>query len=235
MSTRRSERAFFYREFRRTFHTTGALLPSGPFLATALTRFLRRPGATRQILEVGPGTGAVTLRIVQNLRPGDRLELVELNARFVDYLQQRFASDPRLLAAADRVAIHHKPVQELTDHGKYDVIISGLPLNNFSVGLVEELLATLLRLLKPGGVLSFFEYIAIRRARAMVSGPQERARLSGIGRSLRGLLSASEFRRDAVWWNVPPAWVHHVRLPEVAPPVGGQAGWPKAENGQAHF
>jgi len=77
---------------------------------------------------------------------------------------------------------------------------------------VEEILGTLIALLKPGGTLSFFEYMAIRRLRAIVSGPAQRARLRGIGKALGALLREHEIRREWIWPNVPPAWVHHVRL-----------------------
>jgi hypothetical protein len=66
-------------------------------------------------------------------------------------------------------------------------------------------------LLAPGGTLSFFEYIAVRTARSLISGQAERTRLRGIGRAMRSVLDGREIRRDAVWLNVPPAWVHHVR------------------------
>ena len=105
----------------------------------------------------------------------------------------------------------HCPVEELPHDRTYDVIVSGLPLNNFSAGVVEQILAALVSLLAPGGTLSFFEYIAVRRARALVSGRAERERLRGVGRAMRAVLDPYEIRRDAVWLNVPPAWVHHVR------------------------
>ena len=68
------------------------------------------------------------------------------------------------------------------------------------------------RLLAPGGILSFFEYVAIRRAKALVTSRSDRERLRGIERVLGDLLSKNEIRRDLVLANVPPAWVHHVRL-----------------------
>ena len=92
----------------------------------------------------------------------------------------------------------HQRVEDLPADAQYDLIISGLPLNNFTVADVEQILAVLLRLLSPGGTLSFFEYIAIRPARALVSGPAERARLRGIGRALASLLGPHEIRRDCV-------------------------------------
>ena len=87
----------------RNFHTTGAILPSGRSLSVALTRFVCEPSATaRRILEVGPGTGAVTRRIVAGMGGGDSLDLVELNDSFVERLRHRFQSDPEFQAVADR-------------------------------------------------------------------------------------------------------------------------------------
>jgi hypothetical protein len=79
------------------------------------------------------------------------------------------------------------------------------------VELVEQILAKLGRILAPGGTLSFFEYVAVRRIKSLLSRRAERNRLNGVERVLRQLLDRAEVRRDRVWANVPPAWVHHVR------------------------
>jgi len=212
MQGRLSEYRVFFKEFLRNFHTTGAILPSGRALAAALARFVDDGKAgERRILEVGPGTGAVTRQIVAAMKSDDRLDLVELNDSFVGQLRQRFEHDETFRPVADRARVLHCPVEELREDHVYDLIISGLPLNNFSVAAVEQILEALLRLLKPGGVLSFFEYIAVRRARALISGRAERARLRGIGRAMHRVLEGQEIRRDWIWPNVPSAWVHHVR------------------------
>jgi phosphatidylethanolamine/phosphatidyl-N-methylethanolamine N-methyltransferase len=214
MRRRLAENALFFREYLRNFHSTGAILPSGRFLAAALSRFVAdgcdSPGP-RKILEVGPGTGAVTRRIIADMRHSDSLDLVELNATFVQQLQRRFQVEPAFRAVADRARVLHCPVEELPHDRTYNVIVSGLPLNNFSASVVEQILAALVNLLTPGGTLSFFEYIAVRRARALVSSSSERSRLDGVGRAMRAVLDPYEIRRDGVWLNVPPAWVHHVR------------------------
>lgn len=203
----------FWREFRQNFHTTGAVLPSGRSLARALCRYVAAENGSRRILEVGPGTGAVTQQLVTCLADADRLDLVELNEQFVRRLEERFVQEPAFQRVAGRSRVLHESVEKLLSDEPYDLIISGLPLNNFSVELVESLLDSLTRLLKPGGTLSFFEYIAIRPARAMVSGGAEKARLRGIGAAMNKLLGPYEIRRDWVWPNLPPAWVHHVRIP----------------------
>lgn len=212
MLTRISECRLFFREFRETFHTTGAVLPSGRALARRLARFVREMPGPKRILEVGPGTGAVTRWIVEAMGPEDRLDLVELNDRFVARLGERFQTEAPFRRVAERATIYHCPIQDLAGESRYDTLISGLPLNNFSVELVESILGVLARLARPGATLSFFEYIAIRRAKALVSGAEQRTRLKGIEAVLGELLEEREIARNPVWGNVPPAWVHHVRF-----------------------
>lgn len=231
MGQRLADYRVFWRQFRQQYHTTGAVLPSGRGLCRALSHFVRAadetPGTagmstvdgpvttqlavSRRILEVGPGTGAATTQIVRDLRPTDQLTLVELNDKFVQHLRERLQLDTALQLARDRITIIHSGVEELPEAEPYDVIVSGLPLNNFSVDLVDRLLNKMIKLLAPSGTLSFFEYVAIRRMKAIVSPRSDRERLCGIAGILHELLSKSEIRRDLVLANVPPAWVHHVR------------------------
>ena len=214
---RLSEYRSFWREFRRNFHDTGAVAPSSRYLAAALARYVGSQPAACRILEVGPGTGAVTRQIVRRLTSDDQLDLVELNANFVELLRERFQSDPDFQPAAPRARVLHHRLEELPAGQPYDLIISGLPLNNFAAGDVAAILDCFAALLRPGGTLSFFEYIAVRPLRSLVSRSAERARLREIGRLLGELLAPHEIRRDCVLRNVPPAWVHHLQLAEPPP------------------
>jgi hypothetical protein len=45
-----------------------------------------------------------------------------------------------------------------------------------------------------------------------VSGSADRQRLRAISAILDETLTGREFKRDWIWPNVPPAWVHHVRF-----------------------
>ncbi len=212
MSSKLAELRLFFREFRRNFHTTGSITPSSRFLGKALARFVGGGGQPRRVLEVGPGTGAVTTHIVRRLGPRDQFDLVELNDSFVELLRRRFAEEPEWRSVAERTRILHQPLEEVVEQGTYDVIVSGLPLNNFAAASVEQILAAFATLARPGGTLSFFEYVAVRPMRAVFAGADERQRLRDIGRLLKGLLGKGEIRRECVLVNVPPAWVHHVRL-----------------------
>ncbi|HWA98875.1 MAG TPA: methyltransferase domain-containing protein [Pirellulales bacterium] len=208
-----SHHTVFLREFVRNYQTTGAVAPSSRWLAKALTRALAEPGPApqrRAVLEVGPGTGAVTQQLVTRLAPHDRLTLVELNDTFVAHLRARFANDPAWKEAAPRTEIVHDRLENLDPSVRFDVIVSGLPLNNFSIEQVADIIATFRRLLAPNGVLSFFEYMAIRRARCVVGRPSDRERMQGISRVVNELLIDGQARREWVWVNMPPAWVYHV-------------------------
>jgi phospholipid N-methyltransferase len=216
MRQRLADYRVFWRQFRQQYHTTGAVLPSGRGLCVALAHFVRHgdprsDNGPRRILEVGPGTGAVTVQIAHDMRPTDQLTLVEYNEEFVRYLRGQLDSLPVFEPVHNRVTLVHSSVEDLPDDQPFDVIVSGLPLNNFSIELVDSLLTKMQKLLAPGGVLSFFEYVAIRRAKAIVSSRTGRERLRGIERVLHGVLK-SEVRRDMVLANVPPAWVHHVQM-----------------------
>ena len=212
------EYGLFVGQYLRNFRSTGAVLPSGRRLAAALSRYVGGgDGRGQRILEVGPGTGAVTRRIAQRMGPADQLDLVELNDAFVARLRVALAEEPVFGPIAPRTRLIHGPVEDLPGEGIYDVIISGLPLNNFTAQEVEQILSKLAGLLKAEGTLSFFEYIGLRRARTLVSGRAERARLRGIGKALAAVLGPYEIRRDWVWPNVPPAWVHHVRFAQSPP------------------
>jgi len=207
------DQAAFFRQFRQRFETTGAIAPSSRFLAKAMTRYLRqRESDSVRVLEIGPGTGAVTGNIVKHLREGDVFDLVELNEAFVDILEQRFLDDRVWRAVSGVANTHRVALQEFQAEQPYDFVISGLPLNNFPADLVESLADSYFRLLKPGGVLSYFEYMYVSPIRKVVTRGEEKARISRIDEIMQGHCNRFRIKRDNIWINVPPAWVQHLRL-----------------------
>src|ERR1700722_14390690 len=172
----------FFREFRRHFRTTGAVLPSSRFLARALTTPLRQPRSPSRILEVGPGTGSVTRAIARRMGIGDRLDAVEINGHFVDLLRDRLETDKAYRHCRQQIEVIHAPLEELVGESVYDFIVSGLPLNNFPVAQVRQILAAYGRLLKPGGTLSYYEYALVRQLKWPLVDRRERRRLFRVGR-----------------------------------------------------
>ena len=164
----------FFREFRQRFKTTGAIAPSSRFLASAMTgpmkKILRRPDAPPQrILEIGPGTGAVTRSIVKLLRPQDRFDLVELNETFAEAVESSGSGRIRIIsgsASSPRCTF----CRFRSSRPRHPMISSfpGLPLNNFSPKMVCEIFESYFKLLAPGGTLSYFEYMYVRSIRKRV-------------------------------------------------------------------
>ena len=129
----------FYRQFREQYHTTGSILPSSKALGRAMTRPMRQGKGLRRILEIGPGTGAITAAIVRQLRHEDQLDIVEINADFVTILERRFDEEPDFRRRRAQCRIIHASLQDVPGEHVYDFMISGLPLNNFSPELVEDI------------------------------------------------------------------------------------------------
>jgi len=202
----------FIRESRRHFRETGSVLPSSRFLARALSSELRRPRNPARILEVGPGTGSVTAEILRRLLPGDQLDVIEINPQFVNVLQRRFSKEWDFYRRRNQVRVLCGAVEELPGEGLYDYIVSGLPLNSFPVAQVRQIFQVYNRLLKPDGILTYYEYVWIRQLQSPFVNRRERRRLYRVGRVVGGYIRACQVRRQQVLINVPPAIVRHLRL-----------------------
>ena len=202
----------FYGQFRSQYQSTGSILPSSRSLARALVSEIRRAPGPRRILEVGPGTGAVTTEIIRLLRPDDRLDIVEINAHFVDVLRHRLAEEPLFQRHGQQIRLIHAPLQEVPCEGVYDFMVSGLPLNNFPLALVRDIFRAYRRLLKPGGVLSYFEYLAIRQLKSAFVKRREQRRLHVLGRVLERTIRRYQINEQNVLLNVPPAVARHFRF-----------------------
>jgi phospholipid N-methyltransferase len=207
-----TESLAFLGQFRAQYFTTGSILPSSRALGRALTRWIRRTPPPRRILEVGPGTGAVTRVLVDALRPGDAVDIVEINGAFVEVIERRFREEEAFGRVRDRCRIVHSPIQEVPGEAVYDFMISGIPLNNFPVPLVKDIFASYRRLLKPAGILSYFEYAGIRDVKQKVVGPAEKKRLGELDAFLKEELRRHQVAEDFVLFNVPPAVARHLRF-----------------------
>ncbi|HEX5272344.1 MAG TPA: SAM-dependent methyltransferase, partial [Gemmataceae bacterium] len=113
----------FLRECRRQFRSTGAVLPSTRFLARALVSELRKAREPGRILEVGPGTGSVTKEILRHLKAADRLDLVEINPRFLTLLQERFDREWEFRFYREQVKLICSAVEAMPGEGLYDFIV----------------------------------------------------------------------------------------------------------------
>lgn len=187
--------ATFIKELRHNWKTIGAVAPSSLALAE---RMMEAVGVwqARRILELGPGTGALT-RAVADAMPSNAEYLgIELNDTFVQQLRPRF---PRLrFECADAQSFDFSRV--LTGGEKFDTIISGLPWTYFPRSLQEAILSHVLQHLAPGGCFATFAYWGFH----LLPG----------GRQFRALLHEMTHGVETtriVWGNLPPAFVYLAR------------------------
>ncbi|MFC9507782.1 class I SAM-dependent methyltransferase [Streptomyces sp. NPDC057002] len=204
----------FLTEAARDPRTTGAVAPSGRALARALTEPVRtlapRP---LTVLEVGAGTGAVTRALIHRLSPGSRLDVVEANPRFADRLRRLVDTHPRLAGEPERVRVHRSYVEDLPGAGRYDVIVAGLPLTNFTPDRTDAIMARCLELLHPGGTLTYFAYLGTGQARTLLSSRAEARRHHAVQEVMAGYQHRYATGRWSVWANLPPARVWQLRSP----------------------
>lgn len=204
----------FLTEAARDPRTTGAVAPSGRALSRALTDPVRalapRP---LTVLEAGAGTGAVTRALIPQLPPGSRLDLVEANPRFATRLRGLVGTHPLLAGEPERVRVHRSYVEDVPGEEHYDVIVSGLPLTNFTPDQVDAIMARFMGLLYPGGALTYFAYLGTRQARTLLSSRAQARRHRAVEEVMADYQRRYAIGRWAVWGNLPPARVWQLRKP----------------------
>src|SRR5215831_12601357 len=67
----------------------GAVMPSGRFLARTMAQYVD-PYASGPVVELGPGTGAITSALIEHGVDQKRLVLVEYNPSFCALLRDRY-------------------------------------------------------------------------------------------------------------------------------------------------
>lgn len=210
------ERIAFLGQMRANFEDTGAVQPSSRFLARAMTAPLRRRRAREEgapaarILEIGPGTGAVTRAIVAAMGPTDELVCYEINTEFVHFLENALRHDPTLCIAADRITIHNAPAQELDDSASFDFAVCSAPLNNFDAPTIRAILRPMLDALVPEGTATLFEYVFLPTLRRMLARGPEAQRLTDAAAEKSRWLSRHGTGSVVVLGNLPPARVHEL-------------------------
>jgi phospholipid N-methyltransferase len=212
----------FLREAIRDFRTTGAVLPSSPLLARAMTRGLAAAQSPRRILEVGPGTGPFTREILRHLRDGDVYDIVEINPAFCEQLERTMLSPYRARATGAQVALHRSPIEDASVDGNYDFVVCGLPFNNFPPSLVRSIFRRILALMRTGGELSYFEYAGVRVLKTPLVGSEGRRRIRGHRIIGRRHARDHALTRELVIGNVPPAFA--LRIVKSDPPSQPRRG-----------
>jgi len=179
------------REFARDPFSVATVCPSSPFLARHLADSLALAEA-RVVVELGPGTGAVTEALLPRLGPGVRFLAVERNAALCAAWRKRYPQyDVVEGDVADLAAICRSQGID-----GVDCVVSGLPWPSFSAELQEAGLSGIHEVLRPGGQMALFGY----HIGLMIPGGQRFHKLLD-----RHFSQVERLRWE--WRNLPPAFV----------------------------
>lgn len=145
----------FLKEFWKDGKMVGSMIPSSRFLARKMMQSIDFE-RTKVLVELGPGDGVFTHSLLAKLPKDATLFVFELNDAFYDSLKKKF-TDPRIRIihdSAENIATH----LERNGFSQADVVLSSLPLANFSSELKNKILSASHRILKPNGLYVQFQY-----------------------------------------------------------------------------
>jgi phosphatidylethanolamine/phosphatidyl-N-methylethanolamine N-methyltransferase len=187
----------FLGSFLKRPRRIGSLVPSSRALASAMLEGCPLCDA-QAVVELGPGTGAITGPILERVGPETTVLAVELEERHVRLIAERFPRVHVCRDSAENLAVH----LEAHRLWQVDCIVSGLPWANMSSALQARILEPVARCLKDDGVFVTFSYAMARWT------PTARH-----FRELLGRVFGEVLRSRVVWNNFPPASVYRCRRP----------------------
>ncbi len=125
----------------------GYLVPSLPFLTRRTAGFIDFSKAGT-VIELGPGEGCHTRRILRRMKSGSRIILIELDECFAAHLEQQFFDDDRVTVVHAN-AIHLAEILKKLDASNPNYIVSGLPFTIMERSLRETLFKSIATAMGP--------------------------------------------------------------------------------------
>jgi phosphatidylethanolamine/phosphatidyl-N-methylethanolamine N-methyltransferase len=180
-----ADSGLFLREWFADPQRTGSVTPSSPKLAAAMARWLPSDPES-YVLELGPGTGAVTQALIERGLREDRLVAIENNPKLARLLHRRFPRAHIITGDAWQLDVLLREQAEPIE--SVGAVISSLPLLNFPPAEADTLAEKIRAILEHGGKWVQYSY-------HLGNGHHK---------------SATRFHRLAskiVWLNLPPARV----------------------------
>src|SRR5262245_1749562 len=164
----------------------GAVMPSSKLLARTMAEYVDAQ-AEGPVVELGPGTGAITNALIEHGVDQKRLVLVEYNPGFCALLRDRYPQAK--VVQGDAYALR-RSLQDVLDVPA-SAVVSGLPLVTKPMLTRLKLIRDAFTALAPGAPFVQFTY--------SVAPP--------IPKSLPGVSTEASER---IWMNLPPArvWVY---------------------------
>jgi phosphatidylethanolamine/phosphatidyl-N-methylethanolamine N-methyltransferase len=176
----------FFRSWLSNPIRVGAIAPSSAALAEIITSEITP--ASAPIIELGPGTGVFTHKMLQKGIPPQGLILIEYGSEFVSVLQLRFPGVRVLWMDASKLV-----AGKIVEQGSVGAVVSGLPLLNMPPRKVIAIMSGAFHYLRPNGAFYQFTYAP----RFPVPRPildRLGLRATRIGRTLHNLPPATVYR-----------------------------------------
>jgi phosphatidylethanolamine/phosphatidyl-N-methylethanolamine N-methyltransferase len=183
------EHLAFLGALMRNPRSVGAIAPSSIHLARKLSQHVT-PGS--RVMELGPGTGAVTRELLARTGESGALLAVDTDRTFVEQIRRAWPGIDCVCASAETLPVL------AAERGWADVehIVSGLPFATLPAATTRLILDGVHQVLRVGGTFTTFQYLhAYRMPLAAAFRRELSVRLGGQPSS------------RAVFRNVPPAFV----------------------------
>lgn len=207
----------FFKEFSGDSVGVSAVAPTSAFAAREMASEMARRTGPRRVLEVGSGTGSIAAEVAKLLRPDDELWLCEYNEEFVNFLHERVATDSAFETVRANVHIFGGSILDLPEDAagpQFDFVISSLPFNSFPGEFVQQVFDLYHKILKPAGSLSYIEYMGGRALKKLIDSDEGVSESNTI---TEDQMQKYEIRKAPVLFNLPPAWIHHLRFHDPKP------------------
>jgi len=145
----------FIKQFWKDKKMIGSMVPSSKFLAAKMLNHIPLEN-TKLIIELGPGTGIFTEKIIEKIDASTHLIVLELNPELCKELKAEINLPNVHIkeASADKIG----EIMKEFGFEKADIIISSLPLANFSVELRNSILEIVHESLNENGSFIQFQY-----------------------------------------------------------------------------
>jgi phosphatidylethanolamine/phosphatidyl-N-methylethanolamine N-methyltransferase len=164
------------------------------------------------ILELGAGTGSVTEQILAKMNSEDTLMICEINPSFMRQLKSKLEKNQNFQTHRSRITFFTGPVQELPEDTSYNAFIASLPFLNFDIETVNDIFTKLERIAQPESVMTYYEYIGLRRIGKVLSPQTRRERLHQIDSFFREKHASQKLFHKRVWLNMLPIKIHTLKI-----------------------
>jgi phospholipid N-methyltransferase len=178
----------------------GAIAPTATAMARTLAAIVPSTHPVT-VVELGPGTGSVSLAIRARLAPGSRHVAVEVDPAMADHLGRVHP----WLEVIHGDAAHLRELLAVAGVERADAVVSTLPWSLFPGEQEAAILGEIGRVLAPGA--AFSTVVGLHALSLTLSARRFRHRLTGMFDEV--------FTTSTVWRNLPPSRSYVCRRPRV--------------------